>query len=56
MLYACTEHIDEVMEDFIDEYSVAPTLEKIDLEQHHCAWCDQPAVYRLEVEEPSDAD
>jgi CxxH/CxxC protein (TIGR04129 family) len=56
MLFACAEHIEEVMEDFIDQYSAAPTLEHIDNEQHQCAWCNQPAVYRLEAEESSNAD
>jgi CxxH/CxxC protein (TIGR04129 family) len=51
-MYACQEHIDYVMEDFIDKYSVAPTMELLDKkEQKKCDWCDQPADYLLKTEE-----
>lgn len=60
-MYACQEHIDYVMEDFIDKYTVPPTMELIDNDEHkNCDWCSQPAAYLLtleeEMEKPSHAD
>jgi CxxH/CxxC protein (TIGR04129 family) len=51
-MYACEEHIDFVMEDFIDQYNVAPTLELIKAtDDKPCVWCKQHAVYSLILEE-----
>jgi CxxH/CxxC protein (TIGR04129 family) len=51
-MYACKEHVDYVMEDFIDKYSVAPTMELIDSTNlKECDWCQQPATYLLILEE-----
>lgn len=54
-MYACNEHIDYVMEDFIDRYEIAPTLELIDkTEPKFCDWCKQPATYLLTSEEKTE--
>lgn len=54
-MYACQEHIDYIMEDFIDKYTVAPTMELIDNGEHKkCDWCNQPAAYLLKLEEETE--
>ncbi|WP_037465454.1 CxxH/CxxC protein [Shimazuella kribbensis] len=56
MMYACEEHIDYVMEDFIDQYEVAPTMEIIEeTELKVCVWCKKTATYKLSIEEESEA-
>jgi CxxH/CxxC protein (TIGR04129 family) len=56
MLYACEEHIDFVMEDFIDEFEVAPTLELLDSpSKETCNWCQKQAQYALIQEETEDS-
>ncbi|MCH5585075.1 CxxH/CxxC protein [Shimazuella sp. AN120528] len=54
-MYACKEHIDYVMEDFIDKFAVAPTMEVMDSTDHKsCDWCSQPAAYFLTIEEETE--
>jgi CxxH/CxxC protein (TIGR04129 family) len=56
MLYACEEHIDYVMEDFIDQYEAAPTMEQLEHNENKiCAWCKKTASYMLALEEESEA-
>ncbi len=50
-MFACKEHIDYVMEDFIDEYLVAPTMEIVTATDALCAWCKAKADYELRLEE-----
>jgi CxxH/CxxC protein (TIGR04129 family) len=47
-MYACKEHIDYVMEDFIDQYQVDTSMEPV---TWHDAWCDGEAQYELRLEE-----
>jgi len=44
-IYACKEHIDMALDDFVDEYEVFPVLEKC--EQKKCSYCDQVAEYMV---------
>lgn len=48
--YACQEDLDLVMDDIIDQYSVAPDLEILTQEKQICHWCQQPAQYILSIE------
>lgn len=49
--FSCEEHIDYVIEDFIDQYKEAPNLEPFlpasDQERVYCHWCKQTPVYQL---------
>lgn len=49
--YACDEHLDYVMDDVIEEYHTAPTLEPLQQTTISvCKWCGKPAEYQLELE------
>jgi CxxH/CxxC protein (TIGR04129 family) len=50
-MYACKEHIDYVMEDFIDQHQVAPSMELVTRHDARCAWCEEEAQYELCLEE-----
>jgi CxxH/CxxC protein (TIGR04129 family) len=50
--HACNEHIDEVMDEIVDDYAVAPELDRLAPEeaeaaQTFCRFCGEPALYRL---------
>ncbi|SDY37634.1 CxxH/CxxC protein [Thermoactinomyces sp. DSM 45892] len=49
--YACDEHLDYVMDDMIEEFHTAPTLEPLQSsEKHSCRWCKGTAGFQLELE------
>lgn len=49
--YTCQDDLELVMDDIIDQYSVAPDLEIITQEEQKvCHWCQQPAQYSLTIE------
>jgi CxxH/CxxC protein (TIGR04129 family) len=50
--HACNEHIDEVMDEIVDDYVAAPELDRLAPEeaesvQAACRFCGKPACYRL---------
>ncbi|TCS95514.1 CxxH/CxxC protein [Hazenella coriacea] len=49
--YACQNDLDLVLDDIIDQYSVAPDLELIEQGKQVCHWCQQPAEYILTIEQ-----
>lgn len=51
--YACTKHLDFLMDDLLEQKQTAPSLEQIPKNQREttrCNWCNQPAEYRLVFE------
>lgn len=52
--YACDEHVDIVIDEIVDQYSLAPTMEPYEpvqaVEQKRCSWCGQIPQYLLEIE------
>lgn len=47
--YSCNQHIDIVIEEMIDEFEDAPTLEVI-TSTHSCHRCGKRAIYRLQCD------
>jgi CxxH/CxxC protein (TIGR04129 family) len=52
ILYACDEHIDEVMDEIVDDYAAAPELDRLapkeaEASQAVCHFCGESARYRL---------
>lgn len=50
MIYCCEEHVELALDIAIDEFEVAPKLEKIDpvdKEPISCGYCEKPAVYMV---------
>lgn len=45
--YACMNHVDEAMDDIVDELEVAPQLEKVTESSETCFLCDEKAVYKI---------
>jgi CxxH/CxxC protein (TIGR04129 family) len=51
--FACDEHIDILIDEIVDKYSLAPDMEIVDnstAESKVCSWCKQLAKYQLELE------
>ncbi len=44
-IYACKEHIEMALDDFVDENEVYPVLDKV--EDMQCSYCDAKALYRV---------
>ncbi|MFP7335190.1 CxxH/CxxC protein [Shouchella clausii] len=48
MLYACTEHIELALDVAVDEWEVAPKIEKIiDTNEATCNYCGNKATYTV---------
>lgn len=49
--YACEEHADIVLEDFIDTYEVPPVMDLCDPKHAgaQCKWCGNPPKYQFEM-------
>ncbi|WP_082676597.1 CxxH/CxxC protein [Shouchella shacheensis] len=50
MIYACDEHIELALDVAVDEFEVAPVIEKISGAQRAaptCSYCTQQAVYTV---------
>ena len=45
--YACEEHMDEVMDDFINEYETFPIIEEHQGEK--CTYCDKKSKYEVKI-------
>lgn len=56
--YACADHVDILIEEFVNDYELAPELTLIDNNaKKACSWCEQSALYQVtreELEEPQD--
>lgn len=50
--YACDEHLEYIMDDLIEQFHTAPTLEPLIevTHAHVCQWCGELASYQLELE------
>lgn len=52
--YACEEHVDMVIDEIVDHYSLAPTMEWVDpnpaKEKKECSWCGGIPRYKLEID------
>ncbi len=44
--YACSKHIDYVIEDFINKYESFPIL-NVSEEKKYCNYCDDYAIYTI---------
>lgn len=52
-IFACSEHLEYLLDDLLEETQTAPSLEKIPNEkqiEQTCSWCNLPAEYRLVFE------
>lgn len=50
MIKCCEEHVDVAIDTIVDEYEVAPKIEKINVDNSHdlstsCEYCQNRAVY-----------
>ncbi|MBA4494084.1 CxxH/CxxC protein [Paenactinomyces guangxiensis] len=53
--YACGEHIDIVIDEIVDRFSIAPTMELYSSDRRNgskkeCYWCGGFPEYQLEIE------
>ncbi|SEM82280.1 CxxH/CxxC protein [Lihuaxuella thermophila] len=52
--YACEEHIDLVIDEIVDRYSLPPVMERISpdtaTEKQGCSWCGGVPRYQLEID------
>ncbi len=46
-IYACNDHVEEAMDEIVDELEVAPQLEKIAENDVTCFLCSEKAVYKI---------
>jgi len=47
-IYACDEHVDIALDDFVNESEIAPQLIKVqDADKEKCSYCDNKAVYEV---------
>ena len=44
--YACEEHIDELMDEIINEYETFPVMEKEESDKK-CSYCSNVSVYKV---------
>lgn len=53
MYFACAEHIEQAIDEFVEQYEVSPDLSRIEGDavatdtSVHCLLCASPAIYRL---------
>lgn len=47
--YVCEEHIDDAMDDLINEFETFPLIEKDNSQQ--CSYCTKISIYKVEVTE-----
>ncbi len=53
MYLACAEHIEQAIDEFVDQYVASPDLIRIEVEgaetdcSVRCRFCASPAIYRL---------
>jgi CxxH/CxxC protein (TIGR04129 family) len=52
--YACEEHVDMVIDEIVDHYSKAPTMDLVGpdtaKEKKGCIWCGGIPRYQLEID------
>jgi CxxH/CxxC protein (TIGR04129 family) len=48
IIYSCAEHIDIMIEEWVNEYELAPEIDLVDdKKKAPCSWCKQDAVYYI---------
>ena len=50
--FACAEHVEYVLEFYIDQYGLAPEINKLNssLQGLKCSWCEQSPLYEVGVQ------
>ncbi|SHE85850.1 CxxH/CxxC protein, BA_5709 family [Seinonella peptonophila] len=55
-LYTCEEHIEIALDEFVDQLTLAPEMEKITSPNEKCFFCQQQARYLLSICEEGESD
>jgi len=46
-MYGCSQHIEEMLDIFIDEFEIMPVMTEVSVSHQLCCACEAPAIYQL---------